>query len=414
MRIFPKRKIFLDHAGATPLDKGVLKKINFLNRFIYSNPSSIFSEGVKARNLIEEARKDIAKTIGAHSDEIIFTGSGTESDALAILGTIRSFRLKNKGVTPHIITTQIEHPAVLENVRWLEKNNLAEVTYLAPKENGILDSKEIRKNIKPNTVLVSIMYANNEIGTIQPIEEIAKEIRHFKKNNFSSETDSSYPIFHTDACQAMNYLFTKNIEKLGVDLMTFNGSKIYGPKGIGVLYKKRSIDLEPLYKGGGQEFNLRSGTENTSLIVGLAQALKKTEAIKEKENLRLIKMRDCVIGQILELEKKFPFKIILNGDREKRLANNINISIFGLSSELIVLELGARGVFVSERSDCKSGNNSFSYVLESIYGKQIEEGKKIGSLRITLGRKTKKRDLKILVKSIKSVFKKYGAWADLN
>lgn len=396
------------------MDKEVLKKINFLNRFIYSNPSSIFSEGVKARNLIEDARKTVAKTIGAHSDEIIFTGSGTESDALAILGTIYYFRLKNKNIIPHIITTEIEHPAVLENIKWLEKNNLAEVTYLAPRENGIIDSKDIRKNIKLNTVLVSVMYANNEIGTIEPIEEIAKEIRYFKKNNLSIFKDNMYPIFHTDACQAMNYLFTRNIDKLGVDLMTFNGSKIYGPKGVGVLYKKRSVELESLYKGGGQEFNLRSGTENTSLIVGLAQALEKTEAIKEKENIRLIEMRDRAIEQILELEKKFPFKIILNGDREKRLPNNINISIFGLSSELIVLELGARGVFVSERSDCKSGSNSLSYVLDSIYDKKIKDGKKIGSLRITLGRETKKRDLRILVKSIENVLKKYGAWASLN
>ncbi len=411
MSIFQKRKIFLDHAGATPLDKEVLKKINSLNRFVYSNPSSIYSLGLKARNLIEEARSDVAKTIGAHTDEIIFTGSGTESDALAILGTVYNFRLNNVGVLPHVITTSIEHSAVLENIRWLEKNNLVKVTYLTPNENGILDPSLIRKNINLDTILISVMYANNEIGTIEPIEEIAKEIRRFKKNNGK---ESIYPIFHTDACQAMNYLFTKNIEKLGVDLMTFNGSKIYGPKGTGVLYKKRNIILESLYKGGGQEFDLRSGTENTSLIIGLALALKKTEAIKEKENIRLTKLRDYTIDQILNLEKKFPFKIVLNGDREKRLPNNINISIFGLSSELLVLELGARGVFVSERSDCKSGKDDPSYVLESIYGRQIEKTEKVGSLRITLGRETKKKDLEILVKSLESVLKKYETWVGLN
>ncbi len=404
MKIFSKRKIYLDHAGATPQDKGVSRKIYLISRSIYSNPSSIFRDGQKARGLIEKARGEVAEIIGAHSDEIIFTGSGTESDALAILGTINFFRGKDKNIVPHIITTKIEHPAVLENIKWLESKGLAEVSYLAVGENGVIDPKEIRKNIKPNTVLISVMYANNEIGTIEPIKEIAKEIRYFKKNN---SKDGIYPIFHTDACQAMNYLFTKNVEKLGVDLMTFNGSKIYGPKGVGVLYKKRNINLEPLYQGGGQEFGLRSGTENTALIIGLSEALKKTEKIKEKETDRLIKLRDYAIDQILKLTEKSTFKIILNGDREKRLANNINVSIFGISSELLVLELGAKGIFTSERSDCKSGRADSSYVLEAIYGRLISKDEKVGSLRITLGRQTKKRDLDRLVRVLNNILKKY-------
>ncbi len=306
-----------------------------------------------------------------------------------------------------MITTKIEHPAVLENIKWLENNGFAEVSYLSAGQNGVIDPKEIRDYIKPSTVLVSIMYANNEIGTIEPIKEVAKEIRYFKKNN---SKNNIYPVFHTDACQAMNYLFTKNVEKLGIDLMTFNGSKIYGPKGVGVLYKKRGIKLEPLYLGGGQEFGLRSGTENTALIVGLAEALRKTEQIKEKETNRLIGLRDYAIDKILKLTEEYSFKIILNGDREKRLANNINVSIFGISSELLVLELGAKGIFVSERSDCKSGRTGSSHVLESIYGRLISKDEKVGSLRITLGRQTKKRDLDKLIRVLNNIFQKYQPW----
>ena len=209
--MFSKRKIYLDHAGATPQDKEVSQKISLINRSIYSNPSSIFGEGKKARNLIEKSRGEIAEIIGAHPNEIIFTGSGTESDALAILGTINFFRRENKNIVPHVITTKIEHPAVLENIKWLENNGFAEVSYLSAGQNGVIDPKEIRDYIKPNTVLVSIMYANNEIGTIEPIKEVAKEIRYFKKNN---SKNNIYPVFHTDACQAMNYLFTKNVENL--------------------------------------------------------------------------------------------------------------------------------------------------------------------------------------------------------
>jgi cysteine desulfurase len=175
--------------------------------------------------------------------------------------------LKGKKI-PHIITTSIEHPAVIENCKMLEINNYAEVTYIDPDENGLINQKSVRNALKRNTVLVSVAYANNEIGTIQPIMEIAKAIRHFRKNN-----NSTLPFFHTDACQAMNYLETSNIEKLGVDMMSFNSSKIYGPKAIGALYKKRNIQLNPLYLGGGQEFGLRSGTEDVSLITGFAKAL---------------------------------------------------------------------------------------------------------------------------------------------
>jgi cysteine desulfurase len=275
------------------------------------------------------------------------------------------------------------------------------------------------------------MYANNEIGAIQPIQEIAKIIRHFKKEKAKSNEEhsfiptpgigkfpipgvgiskDSYPLFHTDACQAMNYLFTENIEKLGVDLMSFNSSKIYGPKGIGVLYKKRGIELSPLYYGGGQEFGLRSGTESVVLVVGVALALEIANKIKEKESDRLSAIRDYGIKKLLSLSEKSNYKITLNGDSEVRLPNNINISIQGISSELLVVELSARGIYVSEKSACKSSDNNSSYVIRAIRKEEGMVDGTNGSLRISLGRCNKKSDIDVLYNELGSILKKYKKW----
>ena len=422
MKILSKKNIYLDHAGATPIDKNVSKKMALYERGFFYNPSAIYEGGIEVRKIIEEKRNRIATLINAHSDEIIFTGSGTESDALAILGVINNYspkadqprddkllitNEKKEYKIPHIITTQIEHPAVLENCRLLEERGEAEVTYISVDEKGLINLGELKETLKENTVLVSVMYANNEIGTIEPIEEIAKIIRRFKKEKIKSFQDS-YPLFHTDACQAMNYLSTENIEKLGVDLMSFNSSKIYGPKGVGVLYKKRNVKLEPLYGGGGQEFGLRSGTESAALISGVAEALVVTNKIKKKESERLIKIRDYGIEKLLALSDISGYKIILNGDRENRLPNNINISIFGISSELLVIELSAKGIFVSEKSACKSDDHSKSYVIGVIRKNEEGENETDGSLRISLGRQTKMGDMDTLVKNLKEILEKYN------
>jgi cysteine desulfurase len=375
-------------------------------REYFANPSAIFTDGVKVRSIIDDARNKIAKLINAHSDEIIFTGSGTESDALAVLGVVRGWRIKNKGVLPHVVTTKIEHPAILENCRLLESLGEAEVTYISVDKDGIIKLDELEDSLKENTVLVSVMYANNEIGTIQPIQEIAKIIRHFKKASHLTT-----PLFHTDACQAVNYLFTENIEKLGVDLMTFNSSKIYGPKGAGVLYKKRDIELCPLYGGGGQEFGLRPGTESVALIAGLAEAFDITNKIKQKESERLTKIRDYGIEKLLALSGVSGYRIILNGDKVRRLPNNINISILGISSELLVIELSALSIFVSEKSACKSDDSNKSYVINAIRKVCPKDGSKIdGSLRISLGRDTNKGDIDVLVSSLKNILDKYRKW----
>lgn len=407
--LFGKRNIYLDYASSAPIDRRVARKMSFCETSFFANPSAIHNEGVKVRKVIEKSRENIARELRAHSDEIIFTGSGTESDALAIFGVINNFKENFKDIIPHIITSEIEHPAVLENCKLLEKRGEAEITYIKVDENGLVNPKDVRESLKENTILVSIMYTNNEIGTIQPIEEIAKEIRHFKKNKRNSLQSLIFPVLHTDACQAMNYLFTENIEKLGVDLLSFNSSKIYGPKGIGVLYKKRSVNLSPVYSGGGQEFGLRSGTESVSLISSVSEALRITNKLKKKESARLTSLRDYSIDKILALRKETGYEIILNGDKENRLPNNINISIPKISSELLVIELSALGIFVSEKSACKSHDDNGSYVINAIRkdNKMIEKN----SLRISLGRDTTQKNMDTFVSSLRSILEKYKKWS---
>jgi len=439
--MFKKKNIYLDYASSTPINERVLQLMSSISKEFFANATSIHKSGVKARNIIEESRGGIAKGLNAHSDEIIFTGSSTESNALAIIGIIKNYELRitndgSKYLVPHIITTQIEHPAVLENCRLLEKSGEAEVTYLSVDKNGIVNLEELKESLKENTVLVSIMYANNEIGSIQPIQEIAKIIRHFRKGkkeehkflgawerdgastrNFSAEKypcpknlcSSFFPILHTDATQAMNYLYTANVEKLGVDMLSFNGSKIYGPKGTGVLYKKRSVILSPIYEGGDQEFGLRSGTENVAAIAGLALAFEIANKMKERESQRLTKLRDYAIEKILQI-KISPFVISLNGGKENRLPNNINISILGISSELLVIELDAKGIEVSSKSACKSGDDNGSYVIKAIRKICRRGNEEEGSLRITLGRETKKSDMDALIKDLNEILEKYQNW----
>jgi len=408
MKFLSNKIIYLDYSSATPVDEKVQKMMTLYESKFFANPSSIHSSGVNVKNIINDARAKIASLLFVSKDEIIFTGSGTESNALAILGVVNSYyEINFNGKIPHIITTVIEHPSVLENCQFLEKTGRARITYVPVDKNGIVNPKDIKDAIEENTILVSVMYANNEIGTIQPIQEIAKEIRHYRKIKTSQQNKTIFPLFHTDAAQAMNYLSTENVEKLGVDLMSFNSSKIYGPKGIGILYKKNSVILSPLYRGGGQEFGLRSGTENVALIAGVTLALEKTYEIKERESARLIILRDYGINKLLKLSNNSPFKIVLNGDKLNRLPNNINISISGVSSELLVIELDAKGIEVSEKSACHSSDDNSSYVIKSIRKICKKGQEEEGSLRISLGRYTTKKDIDVLVKELGKILYKY-------
>lgn len=421
MRVQKNKIIYLDNAAGTPIDDRVLKSMALYDKENFANPGAIHSLGVKAKSAINASRSKIASLLNAHSDEIIFTGSATESDALAVLGLVNHWRIlhkknkqknnksNNKGkgqhILPHIITTSIEHSAVLENCKFLEREGLAEVTYIRTDEFGVVNSKDIKNALKENTILVSVIYANNEIGTIQPIQEIAKVIRNF-------QTESGVKArFHIDATQAMNYLFTENVDKLGIDLMSFNGSKIYGPKGVGVLYKKRGVEISPIYFGGGQESGFRSGTENVAGILGIATALEIACKMKKKESARLTLIRDYGIRKLLELVERSSYKIILNGSSEVRLPNNINISISGISSELLVIELSARGIIVSSKSACKSEDEEESHVISALHqAENIKPDTTLGSLRISLGRGTKKQDMDQLVFALENILNKYKSW----
>lgn len=378
-----REKIYLDYAsGAQP------------------NPSSIHDLGLKEKNKLELARKVVADILNVTSREVVFTSGSTESNNLAILGLVNNFYKLNSKI--HIVTTNIEHASVLEVCKHLEKTNKAKVTYVEVEPSGIVDPKKIKKAITSETVLVSVMYANNEIGTIQPIKEIAKEIRHFRKTiNYKLET-SIYPIFHTDATQAVNYL-PISIPQLGVDMMSFNSAKIYGPKGVGALYLRRGVNIIPIMFGGDQEHGLRPGTENVDGIVAFAKALELTEKIKDKEVKRVILLRDYFLLKI----NKVNFKI--NGDLVNRLPNNINITIPNIPSDLLVIELSARGVMASSKSACHSGDGKASYVVRAINPDLKETD---GSLRFSLGRDTTKSDLDFVIKSLTQILTKLKKWYD--
>ena len=372
-----------------------------------ANGGAIHELGVEEKNKLENARAIIAKVLAVNSKEIIFTSGATESNNLAILGLVQNFE------KPHIVTTNIEHSSVLEVCRHLEKTKQAEVTYVEVEKNGIVDLKKIKKALKSNTVLASVMYANNEIGTVQPIREIAKEIRHFNKINSKKNLPAGRQVFfHTDATQAINYLPIQ-IPKLGVDLLSFNGAKIYGPKGIGVLYIKKNTPIKKIMFGGEQEFGLRPGTENTVLAAGLAKALQVAEKVKNKEAKRLTKLRDYFLAKLPEMSKTvFGTQLIINGDLENRLPNNVNVSFPKIPSDLLVIELSAKGIMASAKSACKSGESGGSYVIKAIcpkmQGKTLQN--EVGGVRFSLGRDTTKKDIDYTIKSLSEILQKLKKW----
>ena len=299
----------------------------------------------------------------------------------------------------------IEHPSVLNACRALEKTGEANVSYIGVDNDGVVNLAEFKKALRQETVLVSIMYANNEIGTIQPIREIAKIIRQYRKSYLDVKrpsqlggSTSKWPVFHTDACQAMNYLDT-HVERLGVDLLTFNGAKIYGPKGVGALYKKRGVSLVPVLYGGGQEKGLRSGTENVPAIVGLAKALEIARKIVEKESARQTKLRDYFISKLMDIGCPS-----INGALEKRLPNNINVSFPNIESQHMVIMLDAKGIAVSAKSACSSGDEDASYVVSALDGQKWHAD---NSVRFSLGRNTTKKDIQKTIGALQEIIKKY-------
>ncbi|MFH1315064.1 MAG: cysteine desulfurase family protein [Candidatus Uhrbacteria bacterium] len=382
------KDIYLDHAATTPLDVRVQEAMKPYLQERYGNPSSFHSTGKLVKDDLDQARSKIAKLIGARTSEVIFTSGGTESDNLALLG----FARKNQNKGKHIITTRIEHHAVLHTTKQLEKEGF-EVTCLGVDQDGLIDPKQVVAAIRPETILISIIYANNEIGVIQPISEIGNIIEKYRRDN-----QSEYPVLHTDACQAAGALEI-DVQKIHVDMMTLNGSKIYGPKGVGLLYKRRELKIEPLMYGGGQESGFRSGTENIAGIIGLTKALEMALDEQKKESDRLVKLRDRLIVGI----KDKILKVRLNGHATKRLPNNVNMSIGDVEGEALLLYLDAQGIYCSTGSACTSTSLDPSHVLLAL-GLPAEVAH--SSLRLTLGRSTTEKDVDYVLEVLPGIVEK--------
>ncbi len=367
--------IYLDNNATTKTDEEVVKAMMPYLLDNYGNPSSIYKLGRENRKVVEDSREKIAEILNCKPDEIYFTSGGSESDNTAIRGIAYSY--KNKG--NHIITSKIEHPAVLETCKQLEKEGF-EVSYIGVDENGIINLDELKNAIKPTTTLITIMFANNEIGTIQPIEEIGKIA---KENNI---------IFHTDSVQAIGSVKI-DVEKLNIDSLSLSAHKFYGPKGIGVLYVKKGIKFNKFINGGHQERNKRAGTENVAGIVGLAKAMELAYRDLEEHNKKIKELRDYYMSQVKE---KIPY-IKINGDMEKRLPGNSNISFRFIEGESLLLNLDLKGICASSGSACTSGSLDPSHVLLAI-GLPHEIAH--GSLRISIGKYNTKEEIDYVVESL--------------
>lgn len=381
-----KKQIYLDYASTTPTDPRVVKAMEPYWTKYFGNPSSLYQLGLKSKRAIDNSRQTIAKILNCQADEIVFTAGGTDSINLAIKGTMA--KVKNG----HMITSAIEHHAVLHSAASLKKQGHS-ISVLPVDQDGLINLSDLQKAIRDNTRLVSIMMANNEIGTIQDIQKIGAAI---EKINAARRQKNLPPVyFHSDACQAAGVL-DLNVKKLHVDLLTINGSKIYGPKGVGALYVRNGTILAPLIDGGGQENNLRSGTENVPGIVGLSTAFELAQKARVKENARLTKLRDQLIKDILQ---KIP-KTRLNGHPNKRLPNNVNVSILDIEGEAMLLYLDEVGIQASTGSACTSTTLDPSHVIRAL-GCPYEAAH--GSMRFSLGKDTSTSDIKYLMKELPKI-----------
>lgn len=377
-----KQRIYFDHASITPVD-GVVEEKMRAAAVIFCNPSSLYAEATVNKQAITEARKSIAAFFNVQCDEVIFTASGTEANNLAIMGIFNGYKGKK---TPHFVVSAIEHSSVLEACIEVERLG-GQVTYVLPEKNGTIDPKKVRSALKPTTVLVSVMYANNEIGTIQPVGAIGRTIKEYRNQN-------EYPFFHTDASQAPNYL-PIHIGQLCADMVTLDGGKVYGPRGVGLLVARRNVPLHPIIFGGGQERGLRSGTENVAAIVGFAEALTIAEKMRESEGERLIELREYAEK---EIKNKFSDAVI-HGESAPRLPNTFNVCWPGLDAEFAVIKLDNLGIMASSASACQSNaEESYSQTVAAL--PDIGETCKRSSLRFSMGRATTKKDVDTLLTAL--------------
>ena len=373
-------EIYLDHAATTYVRPEVVEAMQKYFSEEFGNPGSFHTIGLRAKNSMEDARLRVMKCLNANKvEEIIFTGSGTESINLAIKGVARANQDKGK----HLITSKVEHEAVLETFWYLEKYEDFEVTYLDVDKYGQVNPEDLRKAIREDTILITIMYANNEVGTIQPIKELAEIAKEHKI------------YFHTDACQAAGAL-SIDVKELGIDMMTINGSKIYGPKGIGMLYVKRGVKLHPIIHGGGQENKMRSGTQNIPYIIGFTKALELAQAEREVESQRIAELRDKLVKGI---EEKVP-KVFVNGHPTERLPNSANIAILDVEGEAMMLYLNEYGICTSSGSACTSQSLDPSHVILAM-GLPYEVAH--GTLRFTLGKRTTEDEINKIIEVIPGI-----------
>lgn len=371
---------YFDHAATTAVKEDVLKEMLPYFSLNYGNPSSLYSIGRKAKKGVEQARQRVANAIGAEKSEIYFTGCGSESDNIVIKGIAKENRKKGN----HIITSKIEHPAILNACKTMEKEGFR-VTYLGVNDKGEISLEELKNSITKDTVLISIMFANNEIGTIQPIKEIGKIAKH---NNI---------IFHTDAVQAVGNVRI-NVKEMNIDMLSMSAHKFYGPKGVGALYVKNGIEFQKFQDGGHQERDKRAGTENVAGIVGLGKAIDLAYKDFDGKNKKILELREYCISQIIE---KIP-KTKLNGHENKRLPGNINISFETEDAEMLLWKLDKKGICISTGSACSSGKAEPSHVLVSIgLPKEIANS----SIRITLGDENTKEDIDYLVNALIEIVK---------
>lgn len=369
----------MDHSSTTPVDAAVMEAMLPYFSEKFGNPSSLYSQGREARKAMEEARTKVADLIGAKKEEIIFTGSGTESNNLAIKGLAYATRKKGD----HIITSSIEHHAVLNTCKYLESQGF-KVTYLPVSKEGIVNPADVEDAITPKTILITVMHANHEIGTIQPVGEIGKLAK-----------EKNIP-FHTDAAQTTGNL-PLNVDTLGVSLLSMSAHKLYGPKGVGALYIRKGTVLEPLIHGGGHERNIRSGTENVPGIVGFGKA---AQLAKERlpEAAKITRLRDSLIKGVLEIKDSF-----LNGHPVKRIPNNVNVRFSFIEGESMILNLDMKGVAASTGSACSSKSLEPSHILLAT-GLKHEEAH--GSLRFTLGRGNTQEDVDYVVSVLPEIVNK--------
>jgi cysteine desulfurase len=385
--------VYADYAATTPVKPAVSKLMQAVEAQAFGNPSSLHAKGQEALDVLKKSRQKIAALIGAREQEIVFCAGGTESDNLALFGVVRPILKKKKKA--HVIISPIEHHAILNVAKELQAEG-AEISYAAVDEQGLLRAKDVLALVRPDTALISIIYANNEIGTIEPIAEITKGLR--KINQERKIAGLAALLLHTDACQAAGYL-ELNVQKLGVDLMTLNGSKIYGPRQFGILYVKKGLVLDPIIFGGGQERGLRSGTENVAAAAGFALALEIVQKNCTREHPRLQKLQEYFLAR---LQKEIS-GLQLNGPTpgSLRLPNNINISIKGSDGESMVIYLDAAGIRCSTGSACSTAFTEPSHVILAISGQSEERAK--SSLRFSFGQSTTKREIDYIASVLKQL-----------